>query len=78
MDFIPEKSALEVDEICEDEKAMGCLPSRPSGEGAGTEGAVEDANNEVLPPIAASEVEEPAYCNIPRFYQILGEIFAFV
>jgi hypothetical protein len=60
MDFIPENSTLEVDEIREGEKATGCLPSRPSYEGAGAEGAVEDADDEVPPSIAASEEEEPA------------------
>jgi hypothetical protein len=60
MDFVPEKTALEVDEIREVKKAMGCLPSRPSSEGASAEGAVEYADDEVPHPIAASEEEEPA------------------
>jgi hypothetical protein len=46
MDFVPEKPALEVDEI---------RPSRPGGEGTGGEGTVEDADGEVLLPITASE-----------------------
>jgi hypothetical protein len=146
MDFVPEKSALEVDEVREGEKATGCWPSRPSGEGTSAEGTIEDADDEVPPPIMASEEEEPARvhtvvceelrppitevaypfdvvvdhntvlglanaalpqrsgshllalhrfhelrwkveavlgpgehrCNIPRFYQILGEIFVFI
>jgi hypothetical protein len=35
------------------------LPSRPGGEGASTEGAVEDVDEEVLHPIAMGEEEEP-------------------
>jgi hypothetical protein len=50
MDFAPEKSALEVDEA---------RPSRLGGEGASGEGAVEEANSEVLLPIVASEEDEP-------------------
>jgi hypothetical protein len=55
MDFVLEKPALEVDEIRMDERAVGRLPSRPGGEGAGAEGTVEDADEEVSHPIAASE-----------------------
>jgi hypothetical protein len=50
MDFAPEKPALEVDEA---------RPSRLSGEGTGGEGAVEEADSEVLLPIVASEEDEP-------------------
>jgi hypothetical protein len=50
MDFAPEKSALEVDEA---------RPSRLGGEGAGGEGAVEEADGEVLLPIVAGEKDEP-------------------
>jgi hypothetical protein len=50
MDFAPEKSALEVDEA---------RPSWLGGEGAGGEGAVEEADGEVLLPIVASEKDEP-------------------
>jgi hypothetical protein len=60
MDFVPEKSALKVDKIRMGEKAMGRLPSRPSGISAGAEGVVEDADDEVPPPIATSEEKEPA------------------
>jgi hypothetical protein len=60
MDFVSEKSALEVDKVHEVEKAMRCLPSRPSSEGASAECAVEDVDDEVLPPIAVSEEEELA------------------
>jgi hypothetical protein len=38
MDFVPEKPALEVDEIRGDERAAGCLPSRPGGESASVKG----------------------------------------
>jgi hypothetical protein len=51
MDFVPEKPALEVDEI---------HPSRPGGEGTGGEGTVKDADGEVLLPVMVSEEEEPA------------------
>jgi hypothetical protein len=51
MDFAPEKPVLEVDEI---------RPSRPGGEGTDGEGAVEEADGEVLLTIMASEEEEPA------------------
>jgi hypothetical protein len=51
MDFVPEKPALEVDEI---------RSSRPGGEGTGGEGTVEDADGEVPLPITASEEEELA------------------
>jgi hypothetical protein len=51
MDFAPEKPTLEVD---------GVHPSRPGGEGMGREGAVEEADGEVLLPIMASEEEELA------------------
>jgi hypothetical protein len=37
------------------------LPSRSGGKGASTEGAVEDADKEILHPIAAGEEEEPAH-----------------
>jgi hypothetical protein len=60
MDFVPEKSMLEVDEIREVKKATGCLPSRPSSKGASAEGAIKDADDEVPPPVMASEKEEPA------------------
>jgi hypothetical protein len=60
MDFVPEKSTLEVDEIRVEEKATGRLPSRPSGESASVESAIEDADDEVSPPIVMSEEEEPA------------------
>jgi hypothetical protein len=50
MDFAPEKSALEVDEA---------RPSRLGGKGAGGEGAVEEADGEVLLPIVAGEKDEP-------------------
>jgi hypothetical protein len=60
MDFVPEKSALEVDEIRESRGAAGCCSSRPGGEGTGGESTVEDADGEVLFPITASEEEELA------------------
>jgi hypothetical protein len=60
MDFVPKKFALEVDEIHVGEKATGRLPSRPSSVSASAEGAVEDADDEVSPPIATSEEKEPA------------------
>jgi hypothetical protein len=50
MDIAPEKSALEVDKA---------RPSRLGGEGVGGEGAIEEANSEVLLPIMASEEDEP-------------------
>jgi hypothetical protein len=50
MDFIPENPALEVDEA---------RPSRLGGEGTGGEGAIEEADSEVLLPIVASEEDEP-------------------
>jgi hypothetical protein len=50
MDFASEKPALEVDEA---------HPSRPGSEGMGGEGAIEEADSEVLLPIVASEEEEP-------------------
>jgi hypothetical protein len=50
MDFVPEKPALEVDEA---------RPSRLGSEGTGGEGAVEEADSEVLLPIVASEEDEP-------------------
>jgi hypothetical protein len=50
MDFALEKSALEVDEA---------RPSWLGGEGVGGEGAIEEANSEVLLPIVASEEDEP-------------------
>jgi hypothetical protein len=50
MDFAPEKPALEVDKAC---------PSRLGGEGVGGEGAIEEAESEVLLPIVASEEDEP-------------------
>jgi hypothetical protein len=68
MDFIPEKSALEVDEIRVDERAAGRLPSRPGGEGAGAEGAVDDVDEEVLHPIAMGEAKDPA-----RVHAIIGK-----
>jgi hypothetical protein len=49
MDFVPEKPALEVDEIC---------PSRPGGEGTGVESTIEDADGEVPLPVTVSEEEE--------------------
>jgi hypothetical protein len=51
MDFILEKPAFEVDEIC---------PSRPGGEGTGGEGLVKDADGNSLLPVTVSEEEEPA------------------
>jgi hypothetical protein len=60
MDFVPEKSALEVDEIRESGRTAGCCSSRPSGKGMGRESTVEDADGEVPFPIMASEEEEPA------------------
>jgi hypothetical protein len=60
MDFVPEKSALEVDEIRECGRAAGCCPSRPGGKGTGGESTIEDADGEVPPPIAVSEEEEPS------------------
>jgi hypothetical protein len=60
MNFIPEKSALEVDKIRLDERAAGRLPSRPGDEEAGVEGAIKDANEEVLHSIAMGEEKEPA------------------
>jgi hypothetical protein len=50
MDFAPEKPALAVDEA---------RPSWPGGEGTCEEGAVEEADSEVLIPIMASEEDEP-------------------
>jgi hypothetical protein len=49
MDFAPEKSALEVDDA---------RPSRLGGEGTGGEGAVKEANGEVLLLILAGEKDE--------------------
>jgi hypothetical protein len=60
MDFVSEKSALKVDEICVGEEAAGCLPSRPGGQSASAEGAVEDADDEVPPPVATGEEKELA------------------
>jgi hypothetical protein len=68
MDFVPEKSALEVDEIRESEKAMGYWPSRPSGEGTSTEGTIKDADGEGPLPITASEEEEPT-----RVHAVISE-----
>jgi hypothetical protein len=51
MDFTPEKPTLEVNEV---------HPSRPGGEGTGGEGAIEEADGEVLLPIMVSEEEELA------------------
>jgi hypothetical protein len=51
MDFVPEKPALEVD---------GARSSWLGGIGAGGEGGVEEADGEVLLPIAAGEEDEPA------------------
>jgi hypothetical protein len=51
MDFVPEKLALEVDKT---------RPSQLGGEGTGGEGAVEEADSEVLLPIVVSEEDEPA------------------
>jgi hypothetical protein len=50
MDFVPEKSALEANEI---------RPSRLGGEGTGGEGAIEEADGEVLLLILAGEKDEP-------------------
>jgi hypothetical protein len=50
MDFAPEKSALEADEA---------RPSRLGGKGTGEEGAIEEADGEVLLPIVAGEKDEP-------------------
>jgi hypothetical protein len=50
MDFAPEKPALEVDEA---------RPSQLGGEGVGGEGAIEEADGEILFPIMASEEDEP-------------------
>jgi hypothetical protein len=50
MDFAPEKPVLEVDEA---------RSSRLGGEGTGGEGAVEEADSEVLVPVVASEEDEP-------------------
>jgi hypothetical protein len=50
MDFAPEKSALEVDEA---------RPSWLGGKGAGGEGAIEEADGEVLLPIVVGEKDEP-------------------
>jgi hypothetical protein len=61
MDFVPEKSVLEVEEIREGGRATGCCPSRLGGEGTGGESTIEDADGEVLPPVMASEEEEPAF-----------------
>jgi hypothetical protein len=60
MDFVPEKSVLKVDEIRVGKKATGRLPSRPSGESASAEGAVEDVDDEVSPPSTTSEQKELA------------------
>jgi hypothetical protein len=68
MDFIPEKSALEVNEIRGGGKAARCCPSGPSGKGTGTESMVEDADGEVPLPITASEEEEPA-----RMHAVISE-----
>jgi hypothetical protein len=70
MDFVSEKSALEVDEIRVDEKATGRLPSRPSGESASVESAVEDADDEVSPPIVMSEEGEPARVHIVVYEEL--------
>jgi hypothetical protein len=50
IDFAPEKPTLEVDEA---------RPSRLGSEGTGREGAIKEADSEVLLPIMASEEEEP-------------------
>jgi hypothetical protein len=50
MDFAPEKAMLEVDEA---------RPSQLGGKGTGEEGAVKEADSEVLLPIVASEEDEP-------------------
>jgi hypothetical protein len=50
MDFAPEKSALDFDEA---------HPSRLGGEGTGGEGAIKEADGEVLLPIVAGEKDEP-------------------
>jgi hypothetical protein len=50
MDFVPEKSASEVDESC---------PSRLGGEGTSGEGTVEEADGEVILLILAGEKDEP-------------------
>jgi hypothetical protein len=50
MDFIPEKSASEVDEVC---------PSRLGDEGTGREGTVEEVDGEVILLILAGEKDEP-------------------
>jgi hypothetical protein len=68
MDFVPDKSALEVDEIREGGKVMGCWPSRPSGEGTSAEGTIEDVDGEVPSPITASEEEELA-----RMHAVISE-----
>jgi hypothetical protein len=49
MDFVPEKSASEVGEVC---------PSRLGGEGTGGEGTVEEADGEVILLILAGEKDE--------------------
>jgi hypothetical protein len=49
MDFAPEKFALEVNEVC---------PSRLGGEGTGGEGAIEEADGEVLLLILAGEKDK--------------------
>jgi hypothetical protein len=53
MDFAPEKSVLEVDEA---------RPSRLGGEGTGGEGAIEEADGEVLLPIVAGEKMNQPSC----------------
>jgi hypothetical protein len=50
MDFAPEKSALEAGEF---------RPSRLGDEGTGGEGAIEEADGEVLLLILAGEKDEP-------------------
>jgi hypothetical protein len=68
MNFVPKKSALEVDKIRMDERAAGRLPSCPGGEGAGAEGAVEDTDEEVPHPVATGEEKELA-----RRHAVVGE-----
>jgi hypothetical protein len=50
MDFVPEKSVLEADEF---------RPSRLGGEGTGGEGAIEEADGEVLLLILVGDKDEP-------------------
>jgi hypothetical protein len=61
MDYVPEKSALEVDEINGDERVARRLPSQSGGESAGAERVIEDADDEVSLPIVTGEEKELAH-----------------